>query len=65
MELGDKTTLEAQVAVAFGVNPEIVLLPVGVDLKTFRSGNTVLRYLGTDAGEAGNWNAELFNNVKQ
>ena len=65
MKLLNKTVLDKQVAEAFGVNSEISLLPGGVDLKTFRSGNTVLRYLGNNNQEAGNWNAELFNQIKE
>lgn len=65
MELSKKTILDPQVAAAFGVNAEIALLPGGADLKTFRSGNVVLRYLGKNAQEAGNWNAELFNHIKE
>lgn len=61
----NKTILDPKVAEAFGVNTEIALLPGGVDLKTFRSGNTVLRYLGENSQEAGTWNAELFNHIKE
>ena len=60
-----KTTLDPDVAAAFGVSPDISLMPGGVDLKTFRSGNIVLRNLGTHSQEAGVWNAELFSNVKE
>lgn len=65
MEPVIETILDVQIAEAFGINPEITLLPGGADLKTFRSGSIVLRYLGNDAQEAGNWNAELFDHIKE
>lgn len=58
-------TLSNDVAAAFGVNADISLLPGGIDLKTFRSGDVVLRYLGENAEEVRNWNAELFNKLDQ
>jgi hypothetical protein len=35
--------LDAAVATAFGVRPDIALLPGGFDQKTYRSGEVVLR----------------------
>ena len=58
-------SLNADVATAFGVSADISLLPGGIDLKTFRSGDVVLRYLGENAEEIGNWNAELFDRLNQ
>jgi hypothetical protein len=55
--------LDAAVAKAFGVSPDIALLPGGLDQKTFRSGEVVLRYLGDSAADAGNWNADLFERL--
>src|SRR5215469_815242 len=53
------------VANAFGVSPDIALLPGGFDQKTYRSGEVVLRYLGEAAADAGNWNADLFDRLDQ
>src|SRR5665213_1289248 len=61
---GHKTTLDAAVASAFGIDSDISLLPGGIDLKTFRSGDVVLRDLGNDSQEAGNWNSALFDSIK-
>jgi uncharacterized protein (TIGR02569 family) len=57
--------LDAAVAKAFGVSPDIALLPGGSDQKTFRSGEVVLRFLGDFAADAGNWNADLFDRLDQ
>ena len=57
--------LDAAVADAFGVSPDIALLPGGFDRKTFRSGEVVLRYLGDAAADEGNWNADLFYRLDQ
>ena len=59
------THLDSAVATAFGVRPDIVLLPGGFDQKTYRSGEVVLRYLGDDAADVGTWNAELFDRLDQ
>jgi uncharacterized protein (TIGR02569 family) len=65
----DKVThtrqLDAAVASAFRVSPNIALLPGGSDQKTFRSGDVVLRYLGDSADDEGNWNADLFDKLDQ
>src|SRR5215469_642067 len=55
--------LDAAVARAFGVSPDIALLPGGSDQKTYRSGDVVLRYLGDFAADEGNWNADLFDRL--
>jgi hypothetical protein len=59
------THLDAAVASAFGVGPDIALLPGGFDRKTYRSGDVVLRYLGDSAADVGTWNAELFDKLDQ
>jgi uncharacterized protein (TIGR02569 family) len=61
----NKTLLDPDVATAFGISSEITLLPGGIDLKTFRSGNVVLRYLGIDAQDAAIWHAELFDRTTE
>ena len=58
-----KTYLDPEVATAFGISSDIALLPGGIDLKTFRSGNVVLRYLGVDAQDVAIWHAELFDRI--
>jgi uncharacterized protein (TIGR02569 family) len=57
--------LDNQVAEAFGVDSKLLLLPGGSDLKTFRSGEVVLRNLGFESEEAGIWNAELFDRLQK
>jgi uncharacterized protein (TIGR02569 family) len=57
--------LDSAVAKAFGVHPDIALLPGGCDQKTYRSGEVVLRYLGDDAADVGAWNAGLFDRLDQ
>jgi uncharacterized protein (TIGR02569 family) len=59
------TLLDAAVAKAFGVHPDIALLPGGIDRKTYRSGEVVLRYLGEAAADVGPWNANLFDRLDQ
>ncbi|HEX2915983.1 MAG TPA: phosphotransferase [Chloroflexia bacterium] len=59
------TALDPEVATAFGVSPQITLLPGGYDLKTFRSREVVLRYLGEEAQAAGEWHAQLFSAIKE
>jgi uncharacterized protein (TIGR02569 family) len=59
------THLDAAVAKAFGVRPDIALLPGGFDQKTYRSDEVVLRYLGDDAADVGTWNANLFDRLNQ
>jgi uncharacterized protein (TIGR02569 family) len=58
-------TLDPQVEEAFGINKKITLLAGGIDLKTYRSGDIILRNLGKDAQEVGTWHAELFNQIEQ
>lgn len=65
MEIDNKAMLNTNIASAFGINPEISLLRGGIDLRTFRSGNVVLRNLGEDAQEVANWQAELFSQIKR
>ena len=65
MELANKKQLDPHIANAFGVITDISLLPGGIDLKIFRSGDVVLRNLGSESQEAGNWNAKLFDRIKQ
>lgn len=57
--------LDFETAKAFGITELPTLLPGGIDLKTFRSSNIVLRNLGVGQEEAAIWNAELFNRVKE
>ncbi|HEX2910949.1 MAG TPA: phosphotransferase [Chloroflexia bacterium] len=65
MEPSNITSLDPEVATAFGVGPQITLLPGGYDLKTFRSGEVVLRYLGQEAQAAGEWQASLFSAIQE
>ncbi len=60
-----QTQLPPLVAESFGISPEIVLLAGGVDLKTFRSGDVVLRKVGDNAREVGEWNAQLFDRIQE
>jgi len=57
--------LDPEVADAFGVDREATLLPDGLDQRTFRSGNVVLRRLGERAEEEARWTAELFCRIEQ
>jgi uncharacterized protein (TIGR02569 family) len=63
--MSDKITLDPQVASAFGIHGKVSLLPGGFDLKTYRSGDIVLRNLGAEGEEAGAWHAELFDKVHE
>jgi uncharacterized protein (TIGR02569 family) len=59
--------LDPDVADAFGVDREATLLPDGLDRRTFRSGNVVLRRVGegAEAEAEGRWTAELFGRIAQ
>ena len=57
--------LDPEVADAFGVGRAATLLPDGLDQRTFRSGNVVLRRLGERAEEEARWTAELFSRITQ
>jgi uncharacterized protein (TIGR02569 family) len=57
--------LHPEVAGAFGVDREATLLPAGLDQRTFRSGDVVLRRLGEGAEEEARWTAALFSRIEQ
>lgn len=57
--------LDPEAAQAFGVDREATLLPDGLDRRTFRSGDVVLRRLGAGAEDEAQWTAALFSRIGQ
>lgn len=63
--MSDEIILDPQVASAFGISEKVALLPGGFDLKTYRSGDIILRNLGDKEEEAGIWHAETFDKLQE